>query len=117
MYTLDEVQVVFIVVQIVLIVKYLFHLITIETFILREKIKITQVISDKKKTKLKPNENSTYDNCMNLILIVLLAKICKINQFNGELMIKYFIYHINNHLECFNYIISFYRLYITSSPQ
>ena len=65
--------------------------------------------------KLKPNENSTYDNCMNLILIVL-AKICKINQFNGELMIKYFIDHINNHLECFNYIISFYRLYITS-PQ
>jgi len=65
--------------------------------------------------KLKPNENSTYDNCMNLILIVL-AKICKINQYNGELMIKYFIDHINNHLECFNYIISFYRLYITS-PQ
>ena len=65
--------------------------------------------------KLKPNENSTYDNCMNLILIVL-AKICKINQYNGEIMIKYFIEHINNHLECFNYIISFYRLYITS-PQ
>ena len=65
--------------------------------------------------KLKPNENSTYDNCMNLILIVL-AKICKINQYNGELMIKYFIDHINSHLECFNYIISFYRLYITS-PQ
>ena len=65
--------------------------------------------------KLKPNENSTYDNCMNLILIVL-AKICKINQYNGELMIKYFIDHISNHLECFNYIISFYRLYITS-PQ
>ena len=65
--------------------------------------------------KLKPNENSTYDNCMNLILIVL-AKICKINSFNGELMIKYFIDHINNHLDCFNYIISFYRLYITS-PQ
>ena len=65
--------------------------------------------------KLKPNENSTYDNCMNLILIVL-AKICKINQYNGELMIKYFIDHINTHLECFNYIISFYRLYITS-PQ
>ena len=64
--------------------------------------------------KLKPNENSTYDNCMNLILIVL-AKICKINSFNGELMIKYFIDHINSHLECFNYIISFYRLYITSS--
>ena len=65
--------------------------------------------------KLKPNENSTYDNCMNLILIVL-AKICKINQYNGEIMIKYFIEHINSHLECFNYIISFYRLYITS-PQ
>jgi hypothetical protein len=65
--------------------------------------------------KLKPNENSTYDNCMNLILIVL-AKICKINQYNGELMIKYFIDHIHSHLECFNYIISFYRLYITS-PQ
>ena len=64
--------------------------------------------------KLKPNENSTYDNCMNLILIVL-AKICKINQYNGEIMIKYFIEHINSHLECFNYIISFYRLYITSA--
>ena len=64
--------------------------------------------------KLKPNENSTYDNCMNLILIVL-AKICKINQYNGEIMIKYFIEHINTHLECFNYIISFYRLYITSA--
>ena len=65
--------------------------------------------------KVRPNENSTYDNCMNLILIVL-AKICKMNLYNGEITIKYFIEHINNHLECFNYIISFYRLYITS-PQ
>ena len=67
--------------------------------------------------KLKPNEkeNSIYDNCMNLILIVL-AKLCKINSYNGEIMIKYFIQHINIHLECFNHIISFYRLYITS-PQ
>ena len=64
---------------------------------------------------LKPFDNSTYDNCMNLILIVL-AKICKISPNNGEYMIKFFIEHINNHLECFNYIISFYRLCITS-PQ
>lgn len=64
--------------------------------------------------KVKSNENSTYDNCMNLILIIL-AKMCKINTLNGEYMINYFIEHINKHLECFNYIISFYRLYITSS--
>ena len=67
------------------------------------------------KLKLNEKENSIYDNCMNLILIVL-AKLCKINSYNGEIMIKYFINHINNHLDCFNLIISFYRLYITS-PQ
>ena len=67
------------------------------------------------KLKLNEKENSIYDNCMNLILIVL-AKLCKINSYNGEIMIKYFIHHINNHLDCFNLIISFYRLYITS-PQ
>ena len=67
------------------------------------------------KLKINEKENSIYDNCMNLILIVL-AKLCKISTINGEIMIKYFIYHINNHLDCFNHIISFYRLYITS-PQ
>ena len=67
------------------------------------------------KLKLNEKENSIYDNCMNLILIVL-AKLCKINSYNGEIMIKYFIHHINTHLDCFNHIISFYRLYITS-PQ
>ena len=67
------------------------------------------------KLKLNEKENSIYDNCMNLILIVL-AKLCKINSYNGEIMIKYFIQHINTHLDCFNQIISFYRLYITS-PQ
>ena len=67
------------------------------------------------KLKLNEKENSIYDNCMNLILIVL-AKLCKINSYNGEIMIKYFIHHINAHLDCFNHIISFYRLYITS-PQ
>ena len=64
------------------------------------------------KLKLSEKENSIYDNCMNLILIVL-AKLCKINSNNGEIMIKYFIHHINTHLDCFNLIISFYRLYIT----
>ena len=67
------------------------------------------------KLKMNEKENSIYDNCMNLILIVL-AKLCKIDAYNGEIMIKYFIYHINSHLDCFNHIISFYRLYITS-PQ
>ena len=67
------------------------------------------------KLKLNDKENSIYDNCMNLILIIL-AKLCKINSYNGEIMIKYFIEHINTHLDCFNLIISFYRLYITS-PQ
>ena len=67
------------------------------------------------KLKMNEKENSIYDNCMNLILIVL-AKLCKIDAYNGEIMIKYFIYHINTHLDCFNHIISFYRLYITS-PQ
>ena len=64
------------------------------------------------KLKLNEKENSIYDNCMNLILIVL-AKLCKINSNNGEIMIKHFINHINTHLDCFNLIISFYRLYIT----
>ena len=67
------------------------------------------------KLKLNEKENSIYDNCMNLILIIL-AKLCKINSYNCEIMIKYFIHHINTHLDCFNLIISFYRLYITS-PQ
>ena len=62
--------------------------------------------------KVKTNENSTYDNCMNLILIIL-AKVSKFKQLYTKFMFNSFIKHINQHLECFNYIISFYRLYIT----
>lgn len=62
--------------------------------------------------KVKSNENSTYDNCMNLILIIL-AKLSKINSLYIEFMFNAFIKHLNEHLECFNYVISFYRLYIT----
>ena len=62
--------------------------------------------------KIKTNENSTYDNCMNLILIIL-AKLSKINSYYSNFMFDAFISHLNEHLECFNYIISFYRLYIT----
>ena len=62
--------------------------------------------------KIKTNENSTYDNCMNLILIIL-AKISKINPNYISYMFNAFISHLNEHLECFNYVISFYRLYIT----
>ena len=62
--------------------------------------------------KIKTNENSTYDNCMNLILIIL-AKLTKINNNYSTFMFDAFINHLNDHLECFNYIISFYRLYIT----
>ena len=62
--------------------------------------------------KIKTNENSTYDNCMNLILIIL-AKLSKINSFYSDYMFDAFISHLNEHLECYNYIISFYRLYIT----
>ena len=62
--------------------------------------------------KIKSNENSTYDNCMNLILIIL-AKLSKANPLYIEYMFNAFINHLNEHLECFNYVISFYRLYIT----
>ena len=49
---------------------------------------------------------------MNLILIIL-AKLSKANPLYIEYMFNAFINHLNEHLECFNYVISFYRLYIT----
>ena len=57
-------------------------------------------------------QSSLYDNSMNLIL-VLNAKISKVNQTYAKYIIDTFIEHINTHTDCFNYIISFYRLYIT----
>lgn len=56
--------------------------------------------------------SNNYDNCMNLLLVVL-AKIAKLNNSYSILMIDYFVEHITSHIECFNYIISFYRLYIS----
>lgn len=58
--------------------------------------------------------SNNYDNCMNLLLVVL-AKIAKLNHSYSILMIDYFVEHINSHIECFNYIISFYRLYVSCS--
>ena len=58
------------------------------------------------------NNSNNYDNCMNLLLVVL-AKFAKISNKFALLMIDYFVEHINSHTECFNYIISFYRLYIS----
>jgi hypothetical protein len=55
-----------------------------------------------------------YDNCMNLLLVVL-AKIAKLSANYSFLMIDYFVEHITTHIECFNYIISFYRLYVSCS--
>jgi hypothetical protein len=57
-------------------------------------------------------QSSLYDNSMNLIL-VLNAKISKVSQTYAKYIIDTFIEHINTHTDCFNYIISFYRLYIT----
>lgn len=58
--------------------------------------------------------SNNYDNCMNLLLVVL-AKIAKLSNKYSVLMIDYFVEHITSHIECFNYIISFYRLYISCS--
>jgi len=60
------------------------------------------------------SSNNNYDNCMNLLLVVL-AKIAKLNHNYSILMIDYFVEHLNSHIECFNYIISFYRLYVSCS--
>lgn len=59
-------------------------------------------------------QSSTYDNCMNLVLVIS-AKISKLQVKFAKYMVDSFVEHINNHNDCFNYIISFYRLYITSS--
>lgn len=58
------------------------------------------------------NISNSYDNCMNLLLVVL-AKIAKLSANYSTLMIDYFVDHITGHVECFNYIISFYRLYVS----
>jgi hypothetical protein len=57
-------------------------------------------------------QSSLYDNSMNLILVIN-AKISKVNQIYAKCIIDTFIEHISTHTDCFNYIISFYRLYIT----
>ena len=62
----------------------------------------------------KTSENTTYDNCMNLIIIIL-TKISKLNDEYIKLMFDNFFIHLNTHLECFNYIISFYRLYMPNN--
>jgi hypothetical protein len=59
---------------------------------------------------------SIYDNSMNLILVIS-AKIA--NMSNGKyakFMIESFVDHLNSHVDCFNYIISFFRLYINCNP-
>jgi len=53
-----------------------------------------------------------YDNSMSLILVIL-AKFCKVDQSYVNAIIEIFLEHVSSHLECFNYIISFYRLYNT----
>jgi hypothetical protein len=57
---------------------------------------------------------STYDNSMNLILVIS-AKISKLNLNYAKCMIESFIDHLTNHSDCFNYVISFYRLYTSCS--
>ena len=56
--------------------------------------------------------SKTYDNSMSLILIIL-AKFCKIDSTFAHAIIEIFLEHISVHLECFNYVVSFYRLYNT----
>jgi hypothetical protein len=60
------------------------------------------------------NQFSVYDNCMNLILVIL-AKIAKLNNKYAGTMVDTFVEHLKTHHDCFNYIISFYRIYINSS--
>jgi hypothetical protein len=58
--------------------------------------------------------SSVYDNSMNLILVIS-AKISKMHLNYAKVLIGCFLEHINTHSDCFNYIISFYRLYISCS--
>lgn len=58
--------------------------------------------------------SSIYDNSMNLILVIS-AKISKMHLNYAKILIGCFIEHISTHPECFNYIISFYRMYISCS--
>jgi hypothetical protein len=59
-------------------------------------------------------QSSFYDNSMNLILVIT-AKIAKVNPIYAKCIIDTFVEHIIRHTDCINYIISFYRLYITCS--
>jgi hypothetical protein len=59
----------------------------------------------------KPN-SKIYDNSMSLILVIL-SKLCKIENSYVNGVLDIFIDHISCHLDCFNYYISFYRLFIT----
>lgn len=59
------------------------------------------------------NNLSIYDNCMSLILVIS-ARLSKFNNKYTKRIIENFLEHIATHFDCFNYIISFYRLYLAS---
>lgn len=59
--------------------------------------------------KLDKSNISIYDSCMNLILMITI-KICEIEKCS-KLVYKQFIDHISSHCGCFNFILSFFRLY------
>jgi hypothetical protein len=65
-------------------------------------------------SNLATQQASFYDNSMNLILVIT-AKIAKVNPLYARCIIDTFVEHIIKHTDCINYIISFYRLYITCS--
>ena len=58
------------------------------------------------------NKSQLYDNCMNLILVIS-SKLAS-DEFCANNMLSIFIDHLSLHQGCFNYIISFYRLYSNS---
>ena len=68
------------------------------------------LVQDINESYVNTKKISIYDNCMNLILLIT-AKISNLDLSISRKMIENFVEHINNHLNCFNYFISFYRLY------
>jgi hypothetical protein len=70
--------------------------------------------SDLAESGLGNQQSSFYDNSMNLILVIT-AKLAKVSPLYARCIIDTFVEHIIKHTDCINYIISFYRLYITCS--